>query len=152
MMGKMLSSRAEITKVLSKPTWSVSELFNKDSATETVRKESEAPTAELLEKLLKQCALASAKDDPVRQQMLLKELGNQLQFVEHVASVDTTGIEPLVRIGGGTKQKFKYIKDMLENEEKQPVAKETIEGWMPTKLAQATHGGYYVLNEGLRRE
>lgn len=141
-----LASRSEIANLLSKPAWSVNDLFHTDSES---RKIHQPPTEQSLEKLLKQSALESCQNDPERRKMLLKELTNQLVFVEHVANVDTKGLKPLVRIGGNSMaQEFTLDKVNSSNNN----SSNQNQTWKPTDLASEKNGKFYVLHEGLRRE
>lgn len=144
-----LESRQQIAKLLAKPTWSVGDLFIKDSKVD----QAEKPTPKLLSKLLKQAGLNPIDGDIRRQEHLLKEMENQLTFVEHIHNVDTTGLEPLVRIGA-VPQNISLEK-MLQLEQDQPsTAAETVgtNAWRPTRFATKKSGDYYVIEEGLRHE
>lgn len=144
-----LESRKQIAELLKTPTWSVGELFIKDPNADRAEK----PNAKLLAKLLKQAGLNPIDGDVERQNHLLKEMETQLTFVEHINNVDTTGLEPLVRIGAVPRTLG--MEKVLELEETtQPVAQETIgaNAWNPTALATKKTGDYFVLEEGLRHE
>lgn len=154
-MSHVLRNRKQIAQALETPTWSVMDLFKKEPAAENTK-----PSEKLLDKLLKQAGLKSVERGSEREKKLLNELTNQLQFVEHVSAVDTHGIKPLVRIGGGPDKEFDLEKAMrFENPSevaKSTIAQETVPGssqrWKPVKLAEEASGDFYVLHEGLRRE
>lgn len=140
----VLRGRQEIAKALGSSTWKVSELFKSLPGVQHTQ-----PNSELLSKLLKQAGLQAVPEGSEKEAKLLKELSNQLHFVEHVSAVDTTNVEPLVRIGGGSDQYFDANK-LLQAEKKQPDSSST--NWSPTQLAEQKSGDFYVLREGLRRE
>jgi Glu-tRNAGln amidotransferase C subunit len=144
-----LESRQQIAELLKNPTWSVGDLFIKDPNAD----QAEKPTPKLLAKLLNQAGLNPVDGNIERQNHLLKEMENQLTFVEHIHNVDTTGLEPLVRIGAIPHTLS--LEKMLELEQDQPaVAAETVgvNQWNPTGLATKKSGDFYMLEEGLRHE
>jgi Asp-tRNA(Asn)/Glu-tRNA(Gln) amidotransferase C subunit len=147
-VGRALGSRQEIADLLAQPTWSVSELFHKDpSAAET----SEKPSMETLTKLIRQSAFSAVNRDLKAKEKLLHELETQLQFVEHLASVDTTNVQPLVRLS--SEPQVIDFEDVAAAVEGQDTCAETAgNGWQPTKLAAISNGDYYVVREGLRKD
>ncbi|KAA8917352.1 hypothetical protein TRICI_000507 [Trichomonascus ciferrii] len=140
----VLRGRQEIAKALETSTWKVSELFKTVPGMQHTQ-----PDSQLLSKLLKQAGLQAVPVGSDKEAMLLKELSKQLHFVEHISAVDTTNVEPLVRVGGGSDQFFDKHK-LLQARNKRPDPSAT--DWSPTQLAQQKSGDFYVLREGLRRE
>lgn len=136
----ILKTRNDIAKVLnSPPTWSVADILPKEN--EVIEHE-----PDLLPKLLKQSALTTTEANYPK---LMLELDNQLIFVKHISEVDTTNIEPLVRIGDDVPSEFDYGSTKLARE-LQETARETLDdGWKAVDLAAKKTGSFYVVNERL---
>jgi len=84
-----LKQQINVDELLSKPSWSVSSLLPKETASEPLEISSKQ-----LRHLLKLSALPPPKDDTEEANML-KTLSSQLHFVKEIQKADTTGVEPL---------------------------------------------------------
>jgi len=89
----------EIIAMLSKPTWSVRSLLPPTTPTKTI-------TQKQLHHLLRLSALPLPKDQAEEEKML-DSLHSQLHFVSDIQSVNTEGVEPLVRIAEETEEAMK---------------------------------------------
>lgn len=147
-IGRALNSRQEIADLLARPTWNVAELFEHDPNADSIS--SERPTMESLSKLIKQAAFSAVENNEAAKEKLLSELETQLQFVEHLSSVDTDGIEPLVRLS--SEPQVIDFEDAVAAAQSSETAPETNGGWQPSRLAAVNDGDYYVVREGLRRD
>lgn len=163
-ISRQLKSRADIKAALATPTWSVAELFEQDhpsgSSSPTTSDtsfsasaNSEKPTTETLTKLIKLAGLNAIPHGSEKEARLLDELNNQLVFVSHISAVDTSGIEPLVRISGPPIEPT--FEDLMAGSDAQPLselqAPETVppNNWQPTSLAAKKNGHFYQLNTKL---
>lgn len=149
-----LGSREAITKYLATPTWTSSQLLQAktietdDTTTASSKEQPPVASSELITKLIKQSGLMPVAKGSVQETEIIKDLEGQLVFVNHICEVDTTGIEPLIRLGDtaeGARVKLTY-EDLAG-----PIKVEDV-AWKPTELAQEKNGSFYVLKEGLRRE
>ncbi|KAK9381636.1 uncharacterized protein V2V93DRAFT_367457 [Kockiozyma suomiensis] len=83
----------ELDSVLSESTWKVQSLLKSSSG-----KANPDINSSSLRQLLRRSGLQVPTSEE-EEQKLLRDLQRQLIFVDHVQDVDTTGIEPLNRIG-----------------------------------------------------
>jgi aspartyl/glutamyl-tRNA(Asn/Gln) amidotransferase C subunit len=88
-IGKPLSAN-EIEALLSKPTWSVKALQERDSDSHSL----ENITQKQLHHLLRLSALP-LPESPEQETKMIETLQAQLHFVQAIQKVNTTGIEPL---------------------------------------------------------
>lgn len=87
-------SSAAIDKLLRKPSWSVKSMLSGSTDSPTSVK---PVTAAQLEHLLKLSALPVPLDTHVRDGMM-KDIDDQLHFVNEVRRIDTKGIKPLLNL------------------------------------------------------
>lgn len=150
-----LRSRADIAKYLATPSWNTNQLLqakiiDKQQAASTAKEQPPLASSELIAKLIKQSGLMPVTKGSSQEAEIIKDLEGQLVFVNHICEVDTTGIDPLIRLGDsaeGARTQFTY--EDLAN----PITPKDAEvNWKPTELAHEKQGAFYVLKEGLRRE
>lgn len=149
---KSLNSKDEIVNFLSaaSASWSSTQLFDTSKITEDAAssepKKTFVPDRSLIGKLMKQAGLPPVKSGSAREDSILRDLENQLVFVDHICEVDTTGLEPLVRLGDPVKTvSFEQMTTPID-------PKDSKVKWDPTALAKEKNASFYVLKEGLRHE
>ena len=86
---------SDILDLLSTPTWSVRSLLPSEEPTEAI-------TQSQLSHLLRLSALPPPSTDAETVNEMLKTFHSQLHFVKDIQSVDTEGVDPLVRIAEET--------------------------------------------------
>lgn len=137
------TDRDSIAQYLSNAAWSSKNLFTAPASPESDKDQANINSA-LVSKLVKQAGFPPVEPGSAREQELISNLKNQLVFVDNLLTVDTNGIEPLVRIGDSVMNlTFADMKRIVEANN--PT-------WIPVDLAAEKNGNLYVLKEGLRRE
>ncbi|PFH61425.1 hypothetical protein XA68_17411 [Ophiocordyceps unilateralis] len=114
---------APIREMLSSPTWSVRSLCKPEPlADQSPPPATETISSTQLRQLLRLAALPPPKSEQEEQAMIVT-LESQLRFVRAVQSIDTTGVEPLCRIGDETPEgvaertiKLSDLRSALDNE------------------------------------
>lgn len=150
---KSFNSKASIAEYLNSPSWSSSQLFGTSDITDELdttatefAQQKPSVDAALVSKLVKQAGLPPVEPNSTREAEILKDLQDQLVFVDHICEVNTEGIEPLVRLGDP-------VINLSFSEMKTPIEpKDSKIKWNPTDLAAEKNGNLYVLKEGLRHE
>ncbi|KAK9479138.1 hypothetical protein V1514DRAFT_329289 [Lipomyces japonicus] len=133
-----ITSLQQLDEILSAPTWKISSLVP-DPSRQKLEKNF---TSDTLRRLLRHSGLQFPRDEKEELKML-NDLQRQLGFVDHVQDVDTTGIEPLNRIG---EDGIEITWEDVQREEGK------VEEWQPKKIASKMDRGFYVLNEPSREE
>ncbi|KAJ1338011.1 glutamyl-tRNA(Gln) amidotransferase subunit F [Microdochium nivale] len=170
---------ADITAILSKPSWSVRSLLPPSSSASSLtsastpsptasltRHEGSIVTSKTLRHLLRLSALPPPSS-PEAEVDLLNTLSSQLHFVRAIQQVDTEGIEPLRSIRDETLEGLKEqtiglheLKEALANEDivgharrprrkRVPAMKPGIEDWDVLANASETVGPYFVVRSGV---
>ena len=161
-------SKAEISEILSKPTWSLKSLI---PPKEGLSNSPEVNPAQLRH-LLRLSALPQPRSSEEEADML-KTLSSQIHFVKEIQAVDTIGVEPLQALRDETNAGIErstigleQMKPYLEQEEVvgrngRIRRKKTAEGgqthrefenWDPLELAQEKRGRYFVVTRANTRE
>jgi len=103
------TQKIDMTKLLSKPTWSVASLM----PSQKTALELPEITSKQLHHLLRLSALPPPKDAH-EEEVMLTTLSSQLHFVKDIQKVDTTGLEPLKSLRDETAQGEKEAEVGLE--------------------------------------
>lgn len=149
----------DIDKMLAKPSWSVKSLQDTQEAT----RPTESITQKQLHHLLRLSALplpTSAEEEA----KMIHTLESQLQFVQAIQKIDTTGVEPLQSIRDETLQAeaeneitLESMKEELEKEEtvgfsrriqrkKSALVQQNEQKWDPLSLTPNVRGRYIVVD------
>lgn len=150
---KSFNSKESIAKFLNTPSWSSSQLFSSSDISDSLdtskpphTKDKPSINAALISKLVRQAGLPPVEPNSTREAEIIKDLQDQLVFVDHICEVDTKGIDPLVRLGDPViKLSFSQMKTPID-------PKDSKVKWSPVDLAAEKNGKLYVLKEGLRHE
>lgn len=142
------SSSRLLDSLFKTPTWSTKSMLpSKGSDISDVP----AITSAQLDHYLKLSALPKPKD-PSERQSLLRDVSDQLHFVQMVKEVDTRGFHPLTNLTAGqaedeelTYEDAVYEGDVMSSSEFVPEADYT-------KLASRTKNRYYTVDGGLVNE
>lgn len=142
-------SLAYVQAILEKPTWSITELLPPSHPKSTSNSPPLDPrdmvTPEKLRHLLRLSALPMPKDQKEEDEMI-KDLNDQLYFVNKIKEVDVTGVEPLVAIRDESREKGVTLEDVIKAEKEVegfgPMGGET---WDPLKQAKSKLGRYFVV-------
>lgn len=101
-----LDNKESIANYLNTPSWSSSQLFSSSdisdelsTTAEEVAKEKSTIDSALIAKLVKQAGLPPVEPGSAREAEILKDMQDQLVFVDHICEVNTEGLEPLVQPG-----------------------------------------------------
>ncbi|KAK6345578.1 hypothetical protein TWF718_007488 [Orbilia javanica] len=143
-------SLAYVRAILEKPTWSITELLPPSHPKSTSKSPPLDPkdvvTPEKLRHILRLSALPMPKDQKEEDEMI-KDLNDQLYFVNKIKEVDVTGVEPLVAIRDESEEEDGItLEDVLRAEKEVegfgPMGAKT---WDPLKQAKSKLGSYFVV-------
>ncbi|KAF3188032.1 hypothetical protein TWF106_011647 [Orbilia oligospora] len=142
-------SLAYVEAILEKPTWSITELLPpshpKSTSTTPPPDPKDLITPEKLRHLLRLSALPMPKDQQEEDEMI-KDLNDQLYFVNKIKEVDVTGVEPLVAIRDESEERGITLEDVLQAEkEAEGLGPMGREEWDPLKQAKNKLGRYIVV-------
>ncbi|KAK7206872.1 hypothetical protein BZA70DRAFT_275238 [Myxozyma melibiosi] len=133
-----ITTDEELDKIFSEPTWTVQSLLSQSNPEEL---HSDINPSSLRQ-LLRRSGLQFPKDEQ-EERKLLFDLQRQLVFVDHVQDIDTSGIEPLNRIGEDG-EKLQWEDLQTEDNESEILSVK--------HFSEKLDRGYYVVrdNSGIR--
>ncbi|KAK6360239.1 hypothetical protein TWF730_006389 [Orbilia blumenaviensis] len=142
-------SLAYVQSILNKPTWSINELLPPSHPKSTSKTPPLDPkdiiTPEKLRHILKLSALPMPKDAEEEEEMI-KDLNDQLYFVNKIKEVDVTGVEPLVAIRDESVEKGITLEDILKAEQElEGLGPMGDQEWDPLKQVKNKIGRYIVV-------
>ncbi|KAK6528397.1 hypothetical protein TWF281_009638 [Arthrobotrys megalospora] len=142
-------SLAYVRAILDKPTWSITELLPPSHPKSTSKSPPLDPkdmvTPEKLRHLLRLSALPMPKDQKEEDEMI-RDLNDQLYFVNKIKEVDVTGVEPLVAIRDESEERGITLEDIMQAEkELEGFGSMGAEEWDPLRASKQTIGKYFVV-------